>query len=156
MNIYLDSKFYPYLSEFYYAKQIEVKYPYVLIDSTPGFMAPEFIDDYKSNQNSFSLDVYAFGMTLFILITENNPFAYQKPKDILAKIKSGNRPQFPQNINKNWMKLINKCWKQNPEERPSFEEICNVLESKEFVNEYIDQKSFESYKKLIKKQDKNL
>lgn len=118
LNIYLDSKFYPYLSEFYYAKQIDVKYPYVLIDSTPGFMAPKFIEDYKSNQNSFSLDVFAFGMTLFILITEKNPFA-----------------QFPQNIKENWIKLINQCWNQNPEARPSFLEICGVLESKVFVNE---------------------
>ena len=116
---------------------------------SPGFVAPEFNENYKINQDSFSLDVYAFGMILFILLTEKNPFDD-------AKDKKGDRPQFPKKIYQmkyyNWINLIEMCWNQNPFERPSFTQICDILETSEFVSNDKIVKEFNEYKKIINRE----
>lgn len=49
----------------------------------------------------------------------------------------------------NWINLFDMCWRQNPFERPSFSQICNSLETSEFVNNDIIIKDFDEYKKFI-------
>lgn len=147
--IMLDNKFHPYVSEFYFAKQIDTKSSFLLKESTPEFMAPEFINDFKSNQNSFKIDVYSYGITLFMLLTQINPFLLTAPADILTNTIKGKRPKFPSNFNENWKKLISDCWNENPTKRPSFEDICEKLESTEFVNASINILEFKKYKNLF-------
>jgi len=40
------------------------------------------------------------------------------------------RPQLPhQNVAQKWTELIQHCWAQNPDDRPTFDEILMKLES---------------------------
>ena len=146
-NIMIDSHFYPYLSDFYYSKQINDNLHYSVKETTPEFMAPEFFKDYKTNQNSFMVDVYSLGVTLFILISESNPFASKNPADIFADKLSGKRPEFQSDFPQNWRELIESCWAQDPQKRPSMRDICKILESKKFIDESIDANKFDEYKK---------
>ena len=152
----LDSNLYPYLADFYYAKQTEIKYHYILKDATPGFMPPEFLRDFMSNQNSFEIDVYAFGMTMFILVAQLNPFINMNQDNIIQNVKNGFMPQFHKNIGKNWKDLILKCLDQNPKKRPSFKEIRSLLESDIFVNDTINVKAFNRYKDIFIKFKSNI
>lgn len=153
VNIMLDKKLHPFLSEFYYAKQTQTNLPYCLQEMTAEFMPPEFFSDYKSNQNSFKVDVYSFGVTLFILLNEMNPYADMSLADIITGIQSGLRPVFAESVGKNWRDLINRCWNQDPKKRPSFSEIRNILESKSFLNRSIAHKTFNAYKNHFNKYD---
>ena len=157
-NIWLDSKFYPFLCEFSNSAIARTEVACILLKPkigfmSPGFIAPEFNDNYKINQNSFSLDVYAFGMLLFVLLTGKNPFVDSNPSEIARKAKFGERPKLPSKMNQmkywSWVNLIDMCWSQNPLERPSFSQICDVLETSEFVNNDIVVKDFDEYKKII-------
>lgn len=151
-NIHIGSRFYPYVSDFYLAKQTEMEVPYNLIETTIEFMAPEFISDYKKHQNSFKLDVYSFGVILFVLMTKSISFDVENKSDDLRKdILLGKRPKIPSNIGQKWINLITECWSQDPEKRPDFTQICTRLESSDFVNNDINIKAFNSYKNIITK-----
>ena len=147
-NISLDKDLHPYLSNFYFAVQIDTKLPYVVTETTPEFMSPEFIQDSKSNQLSFKLDVYSYGIVLFMLITENNPFKGLSKKKIFSNALKGKRPNISHTVNKEWKELIIQCWDQNPTNRPTFTNICNAIEK--FVDmAAIDLKSFNNYKAIV-------
>ena len=93
-NILLDSKFYPYLCEFSNEAIVKTEVECIILNSSPlfmspGFIAPEYNESYKMNQDSFALDVYAFGMILFILITEENPFIKLNKGEIITNARSG-------------------------------------------------------------------
>lgn len=111
-------------------------------------MPPELIKDSKSNQFSFKIDVYSYGIVLFMLITKSNPFSGLSDKKILMNTVNGKRPEFPSKVDKEWENLIIKCWNQDPYQRPDFTDICNTIE-KSFINDSIDVKSFNKYKKII-------
>lgn len=150
-NIYLDLDLFPYLSDFYMAKPIEKKLPYNLKQTTIEYMAPEFIENYLLNQDSFKLDVYSFGMTLYFLITETKPFASycidsEGKEELRNDILNGKRPEFPKSIPKEWKKLIKNCWKQDQSKRPDFTQICRTLESFQFASNRINSKIFTFYK----------
>lgn len=148
LNIYIDSNYYPYVSDFYMSKQTEINLPYNLKETKPEYMAPEFINDYISNQNSFKLDIYSFGMTLYFLLTGENPFYSKDIAEIKSDVIIGKRPEIPSTIPDEWNRLIMRCWNQDPELRPDFTEICNLLETPEF-HKRIDIKAFENYRNEV-------
>lgn len=154
-NIFLDSKFHPYLSDFYKAKQIDTHFPYFLTKITTEYMAPEFINNFKENQDSFKIDIYSFAITLFGLIFEKKPYIFNSENEelLLRSIKDDDlRPELPNPCPKElieWKELIMKCWNKNPSDRPSFTEICKKFESIGANNDYIDKSLFAEYKNEI-------
>jgi len=50
-------------------------------------------------------------------------------KDAIANLSTGDRPSIPSYCHPSLEKLINKCWANDPNERPSFREILDSLES---------------------------
>lgn len=148
-NICLDCDFYPFISDFCYAVQLKSPLPYILTEMTPEFTAPEFIQDYKNQQFSYKLDVYAYGIILFMLMTDSNPFADLSSSDILNDTLKGKRPKFTESVNVEWKNLITNCWNQNPSQRPSFNEICETIDGFH-INDSNDSKIFKKYKKILK------
>lgn len=75
---------------------------------TPSYMAPELFQNRPFNK---SVDVYAFGVLLWEVFTQEIPF-YQFPvPDIRDKVLAGDRPKlpaygFPAGI----ASLIQQCW----------------------------------------------
>lgn len=147
-NIFLDKDLKPFISDFCYAVQTDLTLPYILTETTPEFMAPEFILDWRKNQLSFKLDVYAYGIILFMLMTEKNPFAGISPSDILLNTQLGKRPQFTVSVDIFWKDLIIKCWNRNPLQRPTFEEICEQIKNYK-ISDINDYNEFKKYRKLF-------
>ncbi|KAK8889422.1 hypothetical protein M9Y10_034168 [Tritrichomonas musculus] len=150
-NIFLDSNFYPYLSDFYYAKHIDIETSYTLYNTKVRYSAPEFIEDYKNHQNSKKIDVFSFGMTLYHIITEMGPYEFDSETAAAINITNGYFPSFYDSDMPEWEKLIESCWELDPQKRPTFDKICCILESKEFVNNKIDANAFHIYKSKFEK-----
>lgn len=53
----------------------------------------------------------------------------------------GQRPKRPDLISDPYWELIQKCWKQNPDERISFDEIVEELKSDKFAIEEFGMKT---------------
>jgi serine/threonine protein kinase len=85
------------------------------------------------------VDVYSFGMTCWEMLERRVPFQKLSNKEVETKVKSGMRPaisecyrdfsQLPDG-NRHYqvlVKCIRQCWKQNPKDRPTFEELKRKL-----------------------------
>lgn len=152
-NILLDSEMHPYLSDFKLsmkAKPVTDKYQIVSAIS-PVYMAPEYMNDPFSSSGTLPIDVYSYGVTVYSIVTEIFPFSECKSKSkIFQDIVNGVRPVIPDNVPDHWKELMIKCWNKDSTERPTFTDICNMLESDIFLSGSISRHIFENYKRAIK------
>ncbi|KAJ3317157.1 hypothetical protein HDV06_001962 [Boothiomyces sp. JEL0866] len=79
-----------------------------------------------------SLDVFAFAMTAYQILSGRIPFSEQQDDEVVKEwIKDGERPGKPSTVPDNIWNIITDCWAHNPSERPSFAQITLKLQ-KEF------------------------
>lgn len=151
LNIYLDSNLYPYLTDFCNAKHVDKNSTFNFSNASIEYTAPEFITNFVMNQNSFKLDVYSFGLTILYLFTGSKPFSIDSKslKNMVNDIYNGKRPEIPQTMPNEWHDLVEMCWNKDPNIRPDFKTICEILESFEFKNKRIDSKLFSYYRNEI-------
>jgi len=96
---------------------------------TPPYMAPELMYPSKFNlhrpQVSREGDIYAFGMTMYEVVTGVRPFAAEgkRREELMFVVMEGGRPAKPENLeaagfgNGVW-DLVEKCWSQDRTQRP--------------------------------------
>lgn len=94
------------------------------IKGTPKYISPEIWQDQKYTP---ACDVYAFAITIYELYTLEKPFDGFWHFDIIKKVNSGYRPSFNTSIPVAYQKLIERCWAQKPEDRPTFAQIVQEL-----------------------------
>lgn len=142
-NILIDDHFYPIISDFCLSKITE-HFTKSAFKGTPIYMAPEIL---QNEQYTKSSDVYAFAIIVYQIITGKIPFEnldFDQLKNSIVSQKV--RPEIPQDVPKPYKDLIEKCWSQDPKERPTFEDIVNQMKNeKEFVNETIEKVEFFEY-----------
>ena len=98
----------------------------------PTWLAPEVINRKPYNEK---VDVYAFGIILYEIVTGDLPFSNitfdsEKEKAIAA----GDRPIIPNHVEPVLAKLTEQCWAQEPTDRPSFEQIVQALKTRTIIS----------------------
>lgn len=91
---------------------------------TQRYMAPEIL---VNNRYSKKSDVYSFGVFLYFMLNRGN-----LPNFILANVFNGVKPPIPRTFTLFAHDLINICWNNTPEERPSFESILTMLDRNDY------------------------
>lgn len=80
---------------------------------------------------SNACDVYAFAITVCELygVTEGEatPFGYVDDAIVKEKILDGHRPNKPAKIPKGLWAIVQRCWAQDPADRPTFETVVQDL-----------------------------
>lgn len=100
------------------------------------YTAPEYLEEEGNviSDPKISGDVYSFGFILWELLSETIPYHNVKFHDFKKKmIEEDIRPNIGEDIPEEIASLIQKCWKRNPNERPEFSEIVEILDN--FKNE---------------------
>jgi serine/threonine protein kinase len=94
---------------------------------TPTYMAPELFQKRSYDQ---SVDVYAFGCLLWEIINREVPFDGLDPSDIAAKVVKGEklREHTLHQVSHRLPMLVDSCRQVEPERRPNFTAIRQVLE----------------------------
>eukprot|EP01025_Chloroclados_australasicus_P047293 TRINITY_DN5273_c1_g1_i2.p1 TRINITY_DN5273_c1_g1~~TRINITY_DN5273_c1_g1_i2.p1 ORF type:complete len:717 (+),score=70.08 TRINITY_DN5273_c1_g1_i2:88-2151(+) len=97
---------------------------------TPEYMAPELLRDCVKTVKA---DVFSYGVVLWEMVTGNKPWSHiQHRESIWYRVTvKGERleiPDDPEVVHPLIANLIRRCWAQDPEERPSFEEIILAFE----------------------------
>ena len=160
LNILLDENLLPVICDFGLAKfidqnEIERDDQYNTKDvGTPHWMAPELIE---SNEYSFKVDVYAFGMLCWEMLTGTQPFHKLNNVQIsYAVCKKKERPAFPSSTPKKLRDFISRCWHQDPRMRPSFKEIFKELRDCKVMYADTDKTEIIKFGKMIKKEESKM
>ena len=136
VNVLLDDKLEPRIGSFSFARFVDDPCELEMGFGTPGWMAPETFMD-GDEIYSYPVDVYSYSMFLYFMFSLNATFPDKKPirtqQQIMMKMGRGDRPVRPERIPDHYWELINKCWKQNPEDRPTFEEITAILKEDKYA-----------------------
>ncbi|XP_004516000.1 uncharacterized protein [Cicer arietinum] len=99
------------------------------VRGTLPWMAPELLNG-NSSRVSEKVDVFSFGISMWELLTGEEPYADMHCGAIIGGIvKNTLRPPIPDRCDPEWRKLMEECWSRDPECRPSFTEITNRLRS---------------------------
>jgi len=125
------------------------------------FMAPEL---FSANEYSDKTDSYSFGIFLFELLFQKEPYDKDIQKKFALKsfingISEGTlRPNLREddlNKSKGLEKLVELmvlCWNSNPSKRPNFSEIVLYLEeTHKLIKSFTDIKCFIPFRNLKKK-----
>lgn len=97
---------------------------------TLQWAAPETV---LAGEYSEKSDIYSFGMILWALLTCRYPYAGKDKETILDNISNYKFEEIPEVNNKRLeilVELIKKCREKDPKNRPSSEEILNMLSPK--------------------------
>ncbi len=119
---------------------------------TLGQRAPELSGENMLTSQRFPpmADVFSFGMTFFQVLTGEPPFS--DLDDLQKRINEGERPKLPQTCPPMLEFLIQNCWDEKPQARPTFAQICRMLlHAKNLMlgmRPYEDLAFFFSYKSL--------
>ncbi|KAF2076813.1 hypothetical protein CYY_001890 [Polysphondylium violaceum] len=98
----------------------------------PRWRAPEVT---KGQKYSEKVDIFGFGMILYEMFTRKVPFYQFEPVQASFKIANGERPELDSNvIDYRWVSLIQQCWDQNPQNRPSFDSIQSTIQQLPIAN----------------------
>ncbi|KAF2306315.1 hypothetical protein GH714_016408 [Hevea brasiliensis] len=105
---------------------------------TYRWMAPEVIEHKPYDHKA---DVFSFAIVLWELLTGELPYSYLTPlQAAVGVVQKGLRPTIPKNAHPKLAELLERCWRQDPSQRPNFSEIIDILQqiAKEVTNDKED------------------
>jgi serine/threonine protein kinase len=79
-----------------------------------------------------SIDVYAFAITMFEVITREKVYKDLTMEQIIESVLAGYRPAWPQDITQDLgylflVDLVTSCWTESHTQRPKFHQINEVI-----------------------------
>ncbi|KAL4591043.1 hypothetical protein LXL04_003991 [Taraxacum kok-saghyz] len=99
------------------------------VRGTLPWMAPELLNG-SSTRVCEKVDVFSFGIAMWEILTEDEPYADMHCGAIIGGIVSNTlRPPIPDHCDGRWKALMEECWSYDPVDRPSFTEITNKLQA---------------------------
>lgn len=98
---------------------------------TARWMSPELMSGDASIPTKES-DVYAYAMTCYEILSGDVPFkSISNDMVILYKVTKGQRPDRTESFHSDFIwDIITRCWEQEPNDRPSTEEVLELIRPK--------------------------
>lgn len=150
-NILLDNNLYPKLTGFNFSKVISKesskKNRFSKYNGSSAYFAPEI---FTRKEYSKSSDVYAFGILFFNVLNSKQKQSDIFFSDFFEKVgflkEKPNVDDERYNIPVFYRGLLKKCWSDNPEERPTFDNIVKILKTNPNL---IEEEEYQRYIKYI-------
>ena len=170
-NIFLSASWEPLLGDFGCARfreqRIQADHPsFTRKIGTPLFQAPELLE---GENYDHKVDVYAFGMTLMVLLapesdlrqieleTDEGPLkcTAETQCKFLRKISEGARYKQPESVPDHYWRIVEACMRPNPAERPEFTEVMAMMEDRAFTSQ-LEKRDLHEYLKYVTDLKKNV
>ncbi|PRP88002.1 LRR receptor-like serine/threonine-protein kinase GSO1-like [Planoprotostelium fungivorum] len=127
-NILLTKHLDPKVCDFGLSREVSAPDSASLTSSISGpvkWISPEAI---MHKQYSTKSDVFSFGVVIWEILTQSDPWPELTLMECAFVVVTENKrlslqPYFPPDL----QTLMTECWKKEPEERPSFNEICEQV-----------------------------
>jgi len=110
----------------------------------PLWLAPERINKVPYNEK---VDTYAYGVMTWEFFTSERPWKDLFWAEVEDKVGAGERLGIPQYCHPIIKEVIEKSWKQDPKERPSYNEILILLNN--FKEDIDFETNEQEFKKII-------
>jgi len=99
---------------------------------TARWMAPELIDPEQFGLEDScpkrSSDCYALGMVIYETISGKIPFHKHADLTVFKKVMAGRHPARRAGFVEGVWRMLERCWKPQPNDRPSIEEVLQCLQ----------------------------
>ena len=92
---------------------------------TTPWTAPEML---RGQRYTEKIDVYSFAICLWEIATRSTPYQGMSAARVVSGVMSGMRPPMSEEIDATLDSLIQACWSERPELRPTFSQIIGTLE----------------------------
>ena len=160
-NILVDDNYYPRVCDFGLSRCFSESMQISMTGNigTPLYMAPEMIEG--DTHYGPSIDVYAFAIIAYEVITRKVPFSDKNGRPasfqtLIKNVLNGIRAVFTEGVPDKMIKLISKCWSQDPQERPSFNEIYELLANDfTYFDETVDEEEIQNFIADLEESRKN-
>lgn len=126
-NLLVDQHWHVKICDFGLSRLFEPHLNTLTACGTPCWTAPEVLRNERYTEKA---DVYSYGIVIWECLTRTDPFAGMPPFHVVFAVGTqGARPEVPKDGN--WptelLDLMQSCWQESPDLRPSFAEIVPVL-----------------------------
>ena len=148
-NVLLDDNLYPRITDFGLSKITKIQETQSVFGGTVQYMAPEVMSE--DSYYSFPVDVYAYSMIIYEVITGLPPYGNLNYFQIFYKVMNSARPPIPNDFPEAYKNLMIRCWDQDPQNRPTFNDIVDELQKPEYVLPGTDLEKVKEYSKFISK-----
>lgn len=155
-NILLNDNYEPLVCDFGLSKSFSESsaYQQSMNGGTPLYMAPEIISaDVNNPQFDSKIDVYAFGIITYEILTADNPYKDLNEFVVKQKYVNGERPPIPDFVPHPYRRLITECWSQDADMRPTFETIVIQFLRGFFNTPDVDIDKFQDYQVRVLEKD---
>jgi len=73
-------------------------------------------------------DIFSLGMVFFEIVSGEIPFKEERSEvGVIEIIKEGDRPYLPDSCHQGLKTIIEMCWEQAPEKRPTAQQVVEML-----------------------------
>jgi len=125
-NVLLDQEYHCKLADFGLAiAKASTKSKTQASAGTISWMAPELMT--LKPKYSTASDIYAFAMIMWEVATRKVPFEEAHNDMVRCCVLDGEREEIPTGCPGCYTDLMQKCWAQNPEERPDIDGVLQAI-----------------------------
>jgi serine/threonine protein kinase len=130
-NILLDKDWRAKISDFGLSRPISADGPPTENTGTVCYAAPEQLS--PNSPHTTKTDVFSFGLVLYEIISGAPVFARDEPwMNIVRRLRSRQFPVVLETFGSLMQSLIPRCWSNDPQNRPSFQDILTEFQAADF------------------------